>query len=94
MKITTDTEFPVTLLKTAHKKFVGRDGTEVEYNEAVILDNEGNKFSMSVSKENSNTIMGYVERKEGVAEIETFIVTKDGRDAIKMRLINFLPAVS
>jgi len=76
------------LLRAEHKSFKGTDGSQVEYDQATLLDDEGNKFEMPIAK-NATGIIG-LEKTEGTATIELFVgKTSNGKAANKLRLHAF-----
>lgn len=86
MKITSQS---VTLLRTSHESFTGNDGSKVEYDKAVLLDDDGNKFEMAIDKEASASVMALEEKTDGVAELEAFVARKGNGSQIKFRLLGF-----
>lgn len=86
MKILTQS---VTLLRSSHESFTGTDGSKVEYDKAVLLDDDGNKFEMAIDKEAAAAVMALEEKTDGVAEIEAFVARKGNGSQIKFRLLGF-----
>jgi len=89
MKIVSDN---ITLLRTSHESFTGSDGSKVEYDKAVLLDDDGNKFEMSIDKEASVDVMALAEKTDGVAELEAFVARKGNTSVVKFRLLGFTKA--
>ena len=87
MKIQTDT---ITLLKAAHKSFKNSTGETIEYDQAVLLDNDGNKFEITIAKD--AIVDMTLEKVEGSAEFDASIVRKDNSAAVKLRLLSFTPS--
>jgi len=84
MRITTDS---ITLLKAGHKSFKNAAGETIEYDQAVLLDDDGNKFEMTIAKDAMVDMT--LEKVEGKAEFDASIVRKDNSAAVKLRLLSF-----
>lgn len=88
MRIKTES---ITLLRATHESFTGADGSLVEYDKAVLLDDEGNKFEMAIDKSVADDVIAVGEKTDGVADIEAFISGRGGKTVIKFRLLGFEP---
>lgn len=87
MRISTDT---ITLLKATHESFKNAKGETIEYDKAVLLDDDGNKFEMSIAKDAMLDMS--IEKVNGSAVFDASIVRKDNATAVKLRLVEFVPA--
>jgi len=87
MKITTDS---ITLLKASARSFKNSAGEEIKYDQAVLLDDDGNKFEMTIAKD--AIVDMTLEKVEGSAEFDASIVRKDNGTAVKLRLLSFTPS--
>lgn len=85
----------VTLLSAKEQAFKNNKGEEIIYNKAILLDDDGNKFEMSINKEFPNITEFLTKTKiNGSARIAAFIgsITISGTriTVVKLQLLDFI----
>lgn len=81
----------VTLLKCEKKSFKGREGKQVEYVSARLLDDTGNVYDCSVDKEVHEKLVGQ-SSVVGQAFLDIFEVGQGAGKRTKIRLMDFFPS--
>lgn len=87
------TQNDVTLYSVQHKTFKGRDGSDVNYFEAKLGDDEGNVFKCSVVREMGDDFTS-IEKLSGVATFDVGVASYGGKDQVKLKLVGFTPVSS
>jgi len=75
------------LLAVNSKDFTNKEGKEVKYTEAKMIDNEGNEYSMATK--DGKMIAIDKPAQKGEATIEIYSREKFGKKEVKMRLVDF-----
>jgi len=82
---------PVTLLKVTKSDFAGRDGKNVAYTTARILDDQGNVFELAVQSDIVPALQLLNPNPKGIATIDLYTgKDKAGKQINKLRLSAFV----